>query len=299
MVAALGSGTYGLGEFSEVRDQAVDIRLIVLHRDQPLLDLAPRRQENSAVVLVEPVRVAVPVVHAEEAAVVGHRVGGEHHAALGAGGDYVGGEAVVAYRLADARGGALAVLLDVLVRRGGSHLGQHGPGGGHGQGVPVEGADHLVAAVGHVAHDLPGAADGGHGHAAAERLGQGDQVGLDALGPRDATGADGEAGLDLVEGEQGPVFVEQFPECGEVAGPGLDDPGVHHHRLEDHAGDLVFMLLEQAGHAVQVVEGGDQGQVGDGLRDAGGGGGAARFRLRARVFFPGGDRHLHRVVVAV
>src|SRR5690348_14168148 len=158
MVSALGSGTYGLGEFSEVGGQAVDIRLIVLHRDQPLLDLAPRRQENSAVVLVEPVRVAVPVVHAEEAAVVGDRVGGEHHAALGAGGDYVGGEAVVVDRLADARGGALAEPFDVLVRRGGSHLGQHGPGGGHGQGVPVEGADHLVAAVGHVAHDLPGAA---------------------------------------------------------------------------------------------------------------------------------------------
>src|SRR5690348_5933141 len=48
MVSALGSGTYGMGDFSEVRDQAVDIRLIVLHRDQPLLDLAPRRQENPA-----------------------------------------------------------------------------------------------------------------------------------------------------------------------------------------------------------------------------------------------------------
>src|SRR5512146_3246666 len=49
MVSALGSGAYGLGEFSEVCDQALDIRLIVLHRDQPLLDLAPRRQENPAV----------------------------------------------------------------------------------------------------------------------------------------------------------------------------------------------------------------------------------------------------------
>src|SRR6185437_10931858 len=123
MVSALGSGTYGLGEFSEVCDQAVDIRLIVLHRDQPLLDLAPRRQENSAVVLVEPVRMAVPVVHAEEAAVVGDRVGGEHHAALGAGGDYVGGEAVVVYRLADARGGALAEVLDGAVGLRGGHLG--------------------------------------------------------------------------------------------------------------------------------------------------------------------------------
>src|SRR6478736_9829015 len=92
-----GCWSGGPGEDGEILDQAVDIRLIVLHRDQPLLDLAPRRQENSAVVLVEPVRVAVPVVHAEEAAVAGDRVGGEHHAALGAGGDHVRDETMFVY----------------------------------------------------------------------------------------------------------------------------------------------------------------------------------------------------------
>src|SRR6185437_2016337 len=90
-----GSWSGGPGEDGEVCDQAVDIRLIVLHRDQPLLDLAPRRQENPAVVLVEPVRVAVPVIHAEEAAVVRDPAVDEHDAALGAGGDHVRGEAVV------------------------------------------------------------------------------------------------------------------------------------------------------------------------------------------------------------
>src|SRR6185437_15929470 len=143
MVSALGSGTYGLGEFSEVRDQAVDIRLIVLHRDQPLLDLAPRRQENPAVVLVEPVRVAVPVVHAEEAAVVRDLLGGKYDAALGAGGDHVRDEAMFVYGVLYACGGALAEALDVHVRLWRGHLGQHGPGRGHGQRVPVEGADHL------------------------------------------------------------------------------------------------------------------------------------------------------------
>ena len=244
-------------------------------------------------------RVAVPVVHAEEAAVVGDRVGGEHHAALGAGGDYVGGEAVVVYRLADARGGALAEVLDVVVGLRGGHLGQHGPGRGHGQGVAVEGADHLVAALGHVVHDLPGAADGGHGHAAAERLGQGDQVGLDAFGPGDAAGADGEAGLDFVEGEQGSVLVQEVLQRGEVARLRLDDAGVHHHRLQDQAGDFVFVPLEQAFHAVEVVEGGDQGQVGDGLRAAGGGGDAGRLVPRADLVCFGGHGDLHRVVVAV
>src|SRR5467141_3794489 len=89
-----GSWSGGPGEDSEVLDQAVDVRLVVLHRDEPLLDLAPRRQENPAVVLVEPVRVTVPVVRAEEAAVVGDRFGGEDHAALGARGDHVRDEAV-------------------------------------------------------------------------------------------------------------------------------------------------------------------------------------------------------------
>src|SRR6185437_13639816 len=37
------------GERGEVRHQQVYVRLIVLDRDQPLLDLAPRRQEHAAV----------------------------------------------------------------------------------------------------------------------------------------------------------------------------------------------------------------------------------------------------------
>src|SRR5205823_4925195 len=106
----------GPGEDGEVLDQAVDIRFVMLHRDQPLLDLAPWRQENPAVVLVEPVRVAVPVVHAEEAAVVGDLVGCEYDATLGARGDHVRDEAVFVDGVLDAGGGALAEALDVLVR---------------------------------------------------------------------------------------------------------------------------------------------------------------------------------------
>src|SRR5690348_12221033 len=299
MYLILGFWSGGPGEDGEVLDQAVYIRFVMLHRDQPLLDLAPRRQENPAVVLVEPVRVAVPVVHAEEAAIAGHGVRREHDAALGARGDHVRDETVFVYGVLYAGGGALAEALDVLVRLRRRHLGQHGPGRGHGQRVPVERADHLVAAVGHVRHRLLGAADGGHGHAAAHRLGQGDHVGLDVLQARDAPRADGEAGLDLVEGEQRAVVVEKVLEVREVAGPGLDDPGVHHDRLQDHARDLALVLVQQAGHAVQVVERGDQRQVGDGLRDAGGRGGAVRFFPRARVLFLGSHGDLYRVVVAV
>src|SRR5436309_13541306 len=93
----LGSWSGGPGEDGKVLDQAVDIRVIVLHRDEPLLDLAPRRQEDPAVVLVEPVRVAVPVVHAEEAAVVGDRIGCEYDATLGTCGDHVRYQAVLVY----------------------------------------------------------------------------------------------------------------------------------------------------------------------------------------------------------
>ena len=42
---------------------------VVLHGEQPLLDLAPRRQEDAAVVLHQPVQVAEPVVDVEEVAV--------------------------------------------------------------------------------------------------------------------------------------------------------------------------------------------------------------------------------------
>jgi len=111
--------------------------------------------------------------------------------------------------------------------------------------------------------------------------------------------ADGEAGLHLVEGEQGVVLVEQVFQAGEVAGLGLDDPGVHHDRLDDHARDLVFVGFQEPGHAVHVVERGDQGQVGDGFRDAGGGRRAVRRGGWTCLFRFRGDGDLNGVVVAV
>src|SRR5271169_3973346 len=294
-----GCGAYGSGEDGEVLDEAVDVRLVVLHRDEPLLDLAPGRQEDPAVVLVEPVRVTVPVVHAEEAAVVLYGLGGEYHAALGARGDHVRGQPVVLDGLLYAAGGPLAERLDLLVCPGRGHLGEHGPGRGHGQRVPVEGADHLIAAGGHVTHDVGGAADGRDGHAAAQRLGQGDEVGLDVFLLRHAARADGQAGLHLVEGEQGMVFVQEGLEGFEVAGPWLDDAGVHHDRLDDHPRDLVPVLVEKPGHAVEVVEGGDQRQIGDGPGNAGGGGGAVGLVSRPGYARLRGHRDLHRVVMTV
>src|ERR1035441_1397763 len=70
-------------EIGEIGDEPIDIRVIMLHGDQPLLGLAPRRQEYPAVVLQQPVRVTVGVVDVQEAAEIADRLGGEDHAALG------------------------------------------------------------------------------------------------------------------------------------------------------------------------------------------------------------------------
>ena len=47
----------------------------MLYGDEPLLDFPPGRQEDPAIVLKQPVCVAVPVVNAEETAVVADRFG--------------------------------------------------------------------------------------------------------------------------------------------------------------------------------------------------------------------------------
>ena len=68
----------------------------------------------------------------------------------------------------------------MLVRLGPEDLGQRGARGGHRQRVAVEGSHLLVGAVGDVAHDLVGAADGPAGYAAAHRLGEAHDIGANA-----------------------------------------------------------------------------------------------------------------------
>src|SRR5579875_1289530 len=88
-----------VAEPGEVRDEPVDVGVAVLNREQPLLDLAPRRQEHATVVLDEPVRLAEPVVDLEEVAVLAHRLGPESDATLRADAHDVPVEAVVGDRL--------------------------------------------------------------------------------------------------------------------------------------------------------------------------------------------------------
>ncbi len=103
-----------------------------------------------------------------------------------------------------------------------------------------------------------------HGHAAAERLGQADDVGRARRAAGGAAGADGEAGLHLVEGQQRAVLGAAGPQAGEVAGLGRDDAGVHHDRLEDHPGDLGRGARRgRAVDRIEVVERHDADEVGD------------------------------------
>jgi hypothetical protein len=142
-------------------------------------------------------------------------------------------------------------------------------------------------------------ADGGHRDAAPDHRGQADDVRRDPGQGGRAARAGGQPGLDLVKGQQRAAGVQQFLQPGQVPRLGLDDAGVHHDRLDDHAGDLAGVLVQQPGDALEVVEADDQGEVRDRLRDA-----RARRDLGRLVRGPdlvglGADRHLHRVVVAV
>src|SRR4029079_1320116 len=103
----------------------------------------------------------------------------------------------------------------------------------------------------------------------ADRLREADQIRCNAVQPRDSARPDRQTGLDLVEGQRGAVRVQSLAQPGEVAGVGVDDAGVHHDRLDDHAGDLAGVGLEHAVDGVQVVEPDQADQVADGLGDTG------------------------------
>jgi hypothetical protein len=110
---------------------------------------------------------------------------------------------------------------------------------------------------------------------------------------------DGEAGLDLVVGEQRAVLPGELANAFQVAGLRRDDAGVHHHRFHDHAGDLVLMIGEDALHGLEVVERHHQGQPHHLRRDAAARGHAVRAVGRTQLGQQLVHRHLHRVVMAV
>src|SRR5215510_4464990 len=99
---------HSLHETVDISIKSCDVALVVLNRDQPLLGLTPGRQEHSAVVLEQPVRVAVLVVDSEEVAKVLYRLSAEDDAALGPDRHDARGETVSFNRRGDAVDGLRA-----------------------------------------------------------------------------------------------------------------------------------------------------------------------------------------------
>jgi hypothetical protein len=155
------------------------------------------------------------------------------------------------------------------------------------------------AVLGDLGHQLAAAAEAAQRGAAADRLGEALEVGGDAVDLLGAAVGDGGAGLDLVPDEDDAVAAAAVADRLQVAGLGVDDADVHHHRLHDHPGDLAGVGRKQPVQRLGVVVGDDQGQVGDRLGgalaelDAGGG------LPRPHVVPARPDRHQHRLMVAV
>ena len=150
----------------------------------------------------------------------------------------------------DAVGQRLADQLDVIEQVGGLDRVEHREGGGAGDRVAAEGRA-MVARLqrgGAVAEADAGA----DRQAAAEALGQGEDVGGDPFGlVREPRAGPADAGLDLVEHQQRAGPVAGRAGGGEVAGRGGDDAALALGRLEDdRRGLLVDRLAEGVGVAV-------------------------------------------------
>ena len=198
----------------------------------------------------------------------------------------------------DALGEAGAEVVQVHVGVGGHHLGEGGEAGGRDEGVAVE-RPLLRGAVGDHVHQVGPAAERGAGRAAADRLGEAREVGLHAVALGGAAGCDRRAALHLVEDQDDAAAGADLAQRLEVAGLGLDETDVHHHRLEDQAGGGVGVLGEERVECGRVVERDDPRVV----RDVGGD--PLRHRQRRCVLEPADGvgvrdhREHHGVVVAV
>ena len=122
--------------------------------------------------------------------------------------------------------------------------------------------------VGQDAHHLVGAAKRRRRVAVAHRLGVRREVRGHPEELGGATAGEPEAGLHLVEDQQRPEFLRQRPDRLVEARLGHDRLGVAEDRLDDHAGDVGAVALEDpAKHVHRVVAGRDH-RPADGLRDA-------------------------------
>ena len=147
----------------------------------------------------------------------------------------------------DARVKPRAQFGKALPDRGVANAFQRFNAGDHGQGVAgkrarlVHGAqrgDHL--------HDLPLAAIGADGQAAADDLAQSRQIGRDAVERLRAAAMDAEAGHHLVEDEQRAVCGRHLAQPLQKTVGRRDQAHIAGHRLDDDGGDAVRKLRQTA-----------------------------------------------------
>ncbi len=111
-------------------------------------------------------------------------------------------------------------------------------------------------------HDVGAAGDRREREAAADDLAQRAEVGRDAVVFLRAAVGEAEAGHDLVEDQRNAVLLRDLPQPLQEARLGRQQAL---ERLDDHAGQLVLVLLDQALDHLEVVERRDQHLVGDAL----------------------------------
>ena len=119
------------------------------------------------------------------------------------------------------------------------------------------------AALADDGHRLARAADGGDGEAAADRLREDREVGLDPEERLRAARPDPVARQHLVEDQHRARRAGQLAQPLEVAGARHDPAAVAHDRLGDHRGDLVAVRRERGLGGGDVVPRHDQQAVGD------------------------------------
>ena len=180
-------------------------------------------------------------------------------------------------RVADATAEGVEARVRVLALE----LADRGEAGGHGERVARQRAGLIDGTQRReLVHDLGLAAEGADREATADDLTHADEVGHHIMQALCARQREAEARHHFVKDEDRAVLRAEFAEASEETGVRQDEPHVGRERLDDEAGDLAGVGLEERGERGEVVVFGDQ-RVGRGARrDAGGIGIALRERAR-------------------
>lgn len=140
---------------------------------------------------------------------------------------------------------------------------------GDGERIAGEGPRLIDGAVRRDAvHDLPAAAVGRGGKAAADDLAEAGHVRTDAVLRLRAVEIGSEAAHDFIENEDGAVLFRLFPERGEEAFHRRDHAHIAGDRLHDDRGDGVALAVHHGAERFDVIVRHDEGVLRGAFRDA-------------------------------